>query len=59
MNVFFALLHYFMGHPSAAIFPYVSENFSAYLACFGREVLRIINQEGSFGLSQGFNMLTA
>jgi hypothetical protein len=32
MSIFFALLHYFMGHPSAAIFPDISEKFSA---CWG------------------------
>jgi hypothetical protein len=30
MNIFFALLHYFMGHPSAAIFPDISKKSSAY-----------------------------
>jgi hypothetical protein len=56
MNIFFALLHYFMSHPSAAIFLDISENFSAYLTRFGRGVLRIVDREGSFSLSQGFNM---
>jgi hypothetical protein len=30
MNIFFVFLYYFMGHSSAAIFPYVSEKFSTY-----------------------------
>jgi hypothetical protein len=39
MNIFFALLHYFMGHPSATIFPDISENFPP---------IELASAEGSF-----------
>jgi hypothetical protein len=39
MNIFFILLYYFMGHPSAAIFPDINENFLP---------IELASAEGSF-----------
>jgi hypothetical protein len=58
MNIFFALLHYLVGHFSATILPDVSEIFPAKKTRLGRGVLCVIYREGSFGLGQGFNMIT-
>jgi hypothetical protein len=39
MNIFFALLHYFMSHPSAAIFPDISKKIPP---------IKLASAEGSF-----------
>jgi hypothetical protein len=58
MNIFLAFLHYFMSHPSAAIFLDISEIFFHLFNSLRPRVLRIVNGEGSFGLGQVLNMFT-
>jgi hypothetical protein len=57
VDIFFALLHYFMSHFSAVVFLDVSEELSAHKTCLGRGILRVVHGESDFSLGQGFNMI--